>query len=97
MSAYIDDCTYMDDFWNDIENKQKNTIMNERIKELVNEATSYKEGLIKGKHDIEVFDKEKFAQLLLKECAGIYDKIDNGNTHLGTDDYLEALYKHFRG
>ncbi len=38
---------------------------------------------------------EKFAELLIKECAGIYSKIDNGNLHMGTDDYLTALVKHF--
>ena len=38
---------------------------------------------------------EQFARLIVRECAGIYDKIDNGNAHLGTEDYLEALYKHF--
>jgi hypothetical protein len=36
-----------------------------------------------------------FAQLIVQECAGIYSKIDNGNSHMGTDDYLEALQKHF--
>ena len=43
--------------------------MNERIRELINEATSFKEGLIEGKYDIEVFDKEKFAELIVRECA----------------------------
>ena len=43
--------------------------MNERIRELINEATSFKEGLIEGKYDIEVFDKEKFAELIIKECV----------------------------
>jgi hypothetical protein len=38
---------------------------------------------------------EKFALLIVKECAGIYSKIDNGNRHLGTDNYLEAIRKHF--
>jgi zona occludens toxin (predicted ATPase) len=38
---------------------------------------------------------QKFAELIVKECAGIYDKIDNGNLHMGTDNYLEALQKHF--
>ena len=42
--------------------------MNERIRELINEATSFKEGLIEGKYDIEVFDKEKFAELIVQEC-----------------------------
>lgn len=38
-----------------------------------------------------------FAKLIVRECAGIYDKIDNGNLHMGTDDYLEALDKTFFG
>ena len=45
--------------------------MNERIRELINEATSFKEGLIEGKYDIEVFEKEKFAELIVRECARI--------------------------
>ena len=44
--------------------------MNQRIRELMNEATSFKEGLIEGKHDIELFDKEKFAELIVRECVG---------------------------
>ena len=43
--------------------------MNQRIRELINEATSFKEGLIEGKYDIEVFDKEKFAELIVRECC----------------------------
>ena len=39
---------------------------------------------------------EKFAEFIVRECAGIYSKIDNGNLHMGTDDYLEALHKTFR-
>ena len=42
--------------------------MNERIKELINESTCFKEGDTEGKYDIEVFDKEKFAELIVKEC-----------------------------
>jgi hypothetical protein len=40
---------------------------------------------------------KKFAELIVRECAGIYDKINNGNLHMGTDDYLEALHKTFFG
>lgn len=40
-----------------------------------------------------VFDK--FALLIVRRCAAIYTKIDNGNSHLGTDNYLEALYRQF--
>ena len=43
--------------------------MNERILELINEATSFKEGDTEGKYDIEVFDKEKFAELIVRECC----------------------------
>ena len=46
----------------------------------------------------DLYSKEQmveFAILFIKECAGIYDKIDNGNYHLGTQDYLEALRLHF--
>ena len=45
--------------------------MNERIKELINESTCFKEGDTEGKYDIEVFDKEKFAELIVRECADI--------------------------
>ena len=47
--------------------------MNQRIRELINEATSFKEGLIEGKHDIELFDKEKFAELIVRECINIVE------------------------
>ena len=50
--------------------------MNERIRELINEATSFKEGLIEGKYDIEVFDKEKFAELIVRECMRMCDCAD---------------------
>ena len=42
--------------------------MNERILELINESTCFKEGDTEGKYDIEVFDKEKFAKLIVREC-----------------------------
>ena len=38
----------------------------------------------------------KFAKVLIGECTGIYARIDNGNNHLGTDDYLKAIYLHFK-
>ena len=60
--------------------------MNERIRELINEATSFKEGLIEGKYDIEVFDKEKFAELIVKECMTVARKAD------GLDAEYEAWY-----
>ena len=56
--------------------------MNQRIRELINEATSFKEGLIEEKYDIEVFDKEKFAKLIVR------DLIDSMIKRYGDDDEL---------
>ena len=53
--------------------------MNERIRELINEATSFKEGDTEGKYDIEVFDKEKFAELIVKEVLDeVLQAMDDG-------------------
>jgi|LakMenEpi03Aug12_release.lakeMendotaPanAssembly.Ray.scaffolds.fasta_scaffold299521_2 hypothetical protein len=43
--------------------------MNERIKELINQCTSYSDGSTWTSR--EEFDKEKFAELIVKECADI--------------------------
>lgn len=68
--------------------------MNERIKELSLQASDSISDDVSAEQAMYLFQK-KFAELLIKECAGIYSKIDNGNSHLGTDDYLTALVKHF--
>jgi uncharacterized coiled-coil DUF342 family protein len=72
--------------------------MNERIKELINEATSFKEGLIEGKHDIEEFDKEKFAELIVRECVAIcrdIDGEDNIDAKSGRQDCAVEIKEHF--
>lgn len=63
--------------------------MNQVIKKLALEAG--------GSHypDVNTNQLIYFAELIVKECAGVYSKIDNGNLHMGTDNYLEALQKHF--
>ena len=81
--------------------------MNERIKELARQAgckvMDDGEWYIPSATGLEkiVYTSgvglEKFAELIVKECAGIYSKIDNGNLHMGTDDYLEALHRTFFG
>ena len=65
--------------------------MNERIRELARKANFTDQ-------DIEDLSPgfEKFARLIVQRCGSIYDCIDNGNDWLGTDNYLEALHKHFR-
>ena len=70
--------------------------MNERIKQLAEQAMKVVGHTDGGYTEIKALDPEKFAELVVKECAGIYSKIDNGNAHLGTEDYIEALEKHFR-
>lgn len=71
--------------------------MNERIQALIEQckhtSTTYFDG--RGNVTETYFDKEKFAGLIVKKCASIYARIDNGNEHLGTTEYLEALRKHF--
>lgn len=62
--------------------------MNDRIKELINESTCFKEGDTEGKYDIEVFDKEKFAELIIQECMS--------NLYLhGYDDARAQIKEHF--
>lgn len=66
--------------------------MNPRIKELWNEAA---ESTVNDSWESQTKFIERFAELIVRECAGIYDKIENGNDHLGTDDYLLALKRNF--
>lgn len=68
-------------------------MMNERVKELADEATSYKEGLVEGKHDIEVFDKAKFAELIVREYADII--VYWGPFWDGLDSAQKMINKHF--
>jgi hypothetical protein len=65
--------------------------MNKRIRELNEQATYFKEGLTEGLYDIEIFDKEKFAELIVKECADW----TNENVGLITPEARKDLYKHF--
>jgi hypothetical protein len=64
--------------------------MNEKIRELAKRATTqYSPAYYSEKWT------EKFAELIVRECAGIYEAIDNGNQIEGTDNYIEALRKRF--
>jgi hypothetical protein len=71
--------------------------MNEQLAKLASQAgfdIGIRDGLILGNFS-DMHRCEHFAKLIVAECAGIYDAIDNGNLHMGTDNYLEALSKHF--
>ena len=70
--------------------------MSKRIEKLSDQAWDYaywKSSEGDNRHGI--LYTERLAELIIKECAGIYVQIDNGNQHLGTYNYLEALQKHF--
>jgi hypothetical protein len=69
--------------------------MNPRIEKLAQQAGYTPLPGFDFANSLEEVFIQKFAELIVRECAGIYDKIDNGNLHLGTEDYLEALQKHF--
>jgi len=74
--------------------------MHDKIKELWEKAATASAAYPSGQNnswETQVNFMDKFAELIVRECAGIYSKIDNGNLHMGTDDYLEALHKTFFG
>ena len=71
--------------------------MNERIRELINKSTCFKEGDTEGKYDIEVFDKEKFAELIVQECIDIISPYTVRMSRPG-EEYLHPINeikKHF--
>ena len=59
--------------------------MNERIKELIKQSTTIEYGADNG-FDRVTFDKEKFAELIVRECMAVARKAD------GLDAEYEAWY-----
>ena len=60
--------------------------MNERIKELIERATThYKGGL---GTEIEIFDIEKFAKLIIRECADIATIHQQNHAHDSIGRYV---------
>jgi len=58
--------------------------MNERIRELIKQATT-------EEHDgFLYFDKKKFAELIVRECADIGERYANGNYEV-----YNQILKHF--
>jgi hypothetical protein len=64
--------------------------MNPRTQELANRCT--RQAIWPGDPDAGDFDKEKFSQLIVQECAQVLWNIDSGELH---DEYVESLKKHF--
>ena len=68
--------------------------MNERIEQLAEQATlKWAEEVSGGVQEMEFFDKEKFAELIVRECAlvglethGNYDVHDDILKHFGVEE-----------
>jgi hypothetical protein len=68
--------------------------MNERIRQLAEQAGAVKvwEWASDDVLDTKNMDAEKFAELIVRECARVYWNIDDGEIH---GEYVNALKKHF--
>ena len=68
--------------------------MNERIKELAEQATEVSEWL-SGNCSPDAPDLTKFAELIIRECASEYNKLINGETVVLPKDreHAEALVR----
>ena len=75
--------------------------MNERIDELIEECTSVNDDLVYDGRDsymktTEYFDKEKFAELIVRECVGMLDDEDDyGPYSTGVRSAAYRIKKHF--
>jgi hypothetical protein len=69
----------------------EHTSMNPQIRQLIKTKSTI---LFPGTDtvDCEITDIEKFAELIVQECAQVLWNIDNGELH---DEYVESLKKHF--
>lgn len=68
--------------------------MNERIQELIKQSTTVEYGVDNG-FDRVTFDKEKFAELIVRECANLNFR---STGHVTTDGEVaigEMINKHF--
>lgn len=64
--------------------------MNERLKELMKQCTSWSDGSTWTSR--EIFDKEKFAELIVKDCLDIVDKEVSGMSGVRA---MQKIAKHF--
>jgi hypothetical protein len=78
--------------------------MNERIKELIEKATVRREEYLPGNDGhptpTSYFDKEKFAELIIKECVKLQHRnviVGGGASvyNMGRRDLAEDILKHF--
>jgi hypothetical protein len=71
--------------------------MNERIQKLIEQATSTQGPTPYNPLTFEVFDKEKFAQLIVAECIStLEEKIYRSIDHEGDEIWIDLILKeHF--
>ena len=62
--------------------------MNERIRQLAEQATSY------NNSDGWLFDKQKFAELIVRECAALAKSKSEYIQSIGTDDRGDQIQLH---
>jgi hypothetical protein len=69
--------------------------MRKRIRELVEQSTTYSYGGLGT--EIEVFDKEKFAELIVQECINIAQDRANfpGYPPNDVNDIIDEIREHF--
>jgi hypothetical protein len=67
--------------------------MNERIRQLAEQARIKDHWSIdEGRYLTNYLNEQKFAELIVRECARVYWRIDDGEIH---GEYVNALKKHF--
>ena len=66
--------------------------MNERIKLLKEQSMEWVPNMADPDTKIRLLNAEKFAELIVRECARVYWNIDDGEIH---GEYVKALKKHF--
>jgi hypothetical protein len=70
--------------------------MNERIQELVEQATTYIEAVPGHSGEGWIFDKEKFAELIVRECVRYFNEdYQRDFDSLWREDLSKGIKKHF--
>jgi hypothetical protein len=64
--------------------------MNERIKELMDKATTIEEYGWGASY--ENFDREKFAELIVRECCAIADQVERADMDSYVSKYIKAHF-----
>jgi hypothetical protein len=69
--------------------------VNERIRELEKQATETVKCGLNGTSTAEVFNRKKFAELIIRECSELTLDYKNDQHYQGWLDYRNEIKKHF--